>query len=125
MENNTAEVANPTIVLTGRLALALRNMRNATADKQLQRLLGIAQFDASIMDNFDLDAYAQESGYDQGVPEAYTVDPEVRDERRAAAAQAAQAQQAMAAGNETMKALGQQNVGKMIDEASMEMGEMD
>jgi ABC-type branched-subunit amino acid transport system ATPase component len=100
-------------------------MRNATADRQLQRLLSIAQFDATVMDNFDLDAYAQESGYDQGVPEAYTVDPEVRDERRAAAAQAAQAQQAMAMGNETMRAMGQNNLGKLMDESAMEMSEME
>jgi hypothetical protein len=125
MENNTAEVANPTIVLTGRLALALRNMRNATADRQLQRLLAIAQFDPSVMDNFDLDAYAQESGYDQGVPEAYTVDPEVRDEMRQARAEQAQAQQAMAMGNETMKAMGQQNLGKLMDESTAEMAEME
>ena len=77
------------------------------------------------MDNFDLDAYAQESGYDQGVPEAYTVDPEVRDEMRQARAEQAQAQQAMAMGNETMKAMGQQNLGKLMDESSAEMGEME
>jgi len=125
VENNVAEVPNPRIVLTGRLALALRNMRNATADRQLQRLIGLAQVDPSILDNFDMDAYAQSSAYDQGVPTEYTVDPETRDEMREFRAQQAQAQQAMAMGNETMKAMGQQNVGRLMDEASMEMGEME
>jgi hypothetical protein len=125
VEGNVAEVPNPTIVLTGRLALALRNMRNATADRQLQRLIGLAQVDPSILDNFDMDAYAQSSAYDQGVPTEYTVDPEQRDEMRQFRAQQAQAQQAMQMGNETMKSMGQQNVGKLMDEASMEMGEME
>jgi hypothetical protein len=124
VENNVAEVPNPRIVLTGRLALALRNMRNATADKQLQRLLSLAQFDPSVMDNFDLDMYAQDTSYDQGVPTQYLIDPEQRDEMREFRAQQAQAQQAMAMGNETMKAMGQQNVGKIIDESSAESAEM-
>jgi hypothetical protein len=100
-------------------------MRNATADRQLQRLIGLAQVDPSILDNFDMDAYAQSSAYDQGVPTEYTVDPEQRDEMRQFRAQQAQAQQAMQMGNETMKSMGQQNVGKLMDEASMEMGEME
>ena len=124
VEDNVAEVANPTIIMTGRLALALRNMRNATADRQLQRLAGLAQLDPSILDNFDMDAYAQNSAHDQGVPTEYTVDPEQRDEMREFRAQQQQAQQAMAMGNETMKAMGQQNVGKLMDESAGEMGEM-
>lgn len=124
VENNVAEVPNPRIVLTGRLALALRNMRNATADRQLQRLLSLAQFDPSVMDNFDLDMYAQDTSYDQGVPTQYVIDPEQRDEMREFRAQQAQAQQAMQMGNETMKAMGQQNVGKIIDESSAESAEM-
>jgi len=125
VENNVAEVPNPRIVLTGRLALALRNMRNATADRQLQRLLQLAQFDPSVMDNFDLDAYAQDTSYDQGVPTQYVIDPEQRDEMREFRAQQQQAQQAMAMGNETMKAMGQQNVGRLMDESAGEMGGME
>jgi polyhydroxyalkanoate synthesis regulator phasin len=123
-EGNVAEVANPRIVLTGRLALALRSMRNATADRQLQRLLSLAQFDPSVMDNFDLDQYAQDTSYDQGIPTQFVVDPEVRDEMRAQRAQAQQAQQAMAMGNETMRALGQQNVGRLIEESAGETAGM-
>ena len=71
-----------------------------------------------------MDAYAQNSAHDQGVPTEYTVDPEQRDEMREFRAQQQQAQQAMAMGNETMKAMGQQNVGKLMDESAGEMGEM-
>jgi hypothetical protein len=124
IENNVAEVPNPSIVMTGRLALALRNMRNATTDRQLQRLAGLAQLDPSILDNFDMDAYAQSSAYDQGVPTEYTVDPEVRDEMREFRAQQAQAQQALMQGNETMKAMGGANVGKIIDQSTSETGPM-
>jgi hypothetical protein len=71
-----------------------------------------------------MDAYAQNTAHDQGVPSEYTVDPEVRDQTREFRAQQQQAAQAMQMGNETMKAMGQNNVGRLMDESSAESAEM-
>ena len=91
--NGMAEVPPPKVVYQSRIALAIRQAETAAADRMIERAMGVAQLDPSILDNIDLDAYVRHGGRNDGVSEELLRPEKQRDDMRQ---QRAEAQAAMA-----------------------------
>lgn len=88
------QLAVPRIVINSRVTLAIKSLRNAGVQNTLQTLMPLAETNPQILDNFDLDKLARDTGRNFGMPEkdfrAMKDVIEIRDQR----AQQQQAQQA-------------------------------
>lgn len=94
-EDGSVEIPNPEIIMGGRLSLAIKNLRNKTADAQMMRVSQLATLEPSVLDNIDFDKIVRGTSFDSGFNVEYLKDDkdvvEIREQR--AAAQQAQAQQ--------------------------------
>ena len=88
-----AEVPPPKVVYQSRMALAIRQVETAAADRMVERAVGLAQIDPSGLDNIDTDKWIRTTGRNDGVSEDLLVPEKIRDERRGARAQAQLEQQ--------------------------------
>lgn len=117
VEGQYAEVPNPTISFSGKLALAYKLMKNAQADKQLARLGQVAQMNPGVLDLWNWDEWAKDTTLNANVPPRYILDDEqvaaIRQQRAEQQAQQQQMQMAM----EAAKAAGPDNVAKLIESA--------
>jgi hypothetical protein len=104
VEDNMAEIPNPSVEMTSKLALAIKASRNFTADQQMMRIANIASFDPSVFDNVNLDKYVRMTALNSGFPADILNDEEQTENIRNQRAQAAQQQQAAMMMNEQMKA---------------------
>lgn len=97
MRGRMAEVPDPKVSFTSRLALAIKALRNIAADRTLERDIQIAPLRPDILDNYNFDRMARDGGLANGMPAEWFVDEEERDaiRQQRAEAQAAQAQMAM------------------------------
>lgn len=70
-EGNFGVVQTPVIVLTGKLSLAIKRMRNYNTDLQLQRIASISQFNPEVLDRVNFDKLVVGTSFDSGLPAEY------------------------------------------------------
>jgi len=115
IEGNMAEVPNPAVSFSGKLALAYNQLKNTQADKQLQRLAAIAQLNPSVMDVWNFDAWAKDTSLNANVsPEYIRDDEEVQMMREQRAQQQQMAQQAQMM-SEAAKAVGPEATKEFVE----------
>ena len=91
-----AEVPDPKVTFTSRLALAIKALRNIAADRSLERDMQVAQARPDILDNYNFDRMTRDGALANGMPAEWLLDEEERDGMRAQRAQAMAQQQQMA-----------------------------
>lgn len=114
VEGGFAEVPNPSVMMSGKLALAIRQMQNTNADRQLQRLAQVAQLNPAVMDVWDFDAWAKDTTFNAGVPAQYIKDDETIAQEREMRAQQQMAQQQQQMALEAAKAAGPENIRDLV-----------
>jgi len=91
VKGKVREVPPPKVIYQSRVALAIRQAESASADRLVERAMGVARMDPGAMDNIDLDMYIRMSGRNDGAPEGMLRPLKERDKMREA--RAAQEQQ--------------------------------
>lgn len=86
-------VADPEIIYSSRIALAIKALENNAFDRDLETLMPLIQIAPDAVDNYDLDEIVRDRSRNNGLPARWMRDLEEVEEMRAARAQAA-AQQA-------------------------------
>lgn len=104
---------DPAVSFTSRLALAIKQLRNLSFQRQIQSDAQLAQFRPDILDNYNFDLITRDSARNNGVPAEWLLDEDKVAEMRQARAQAQQAQQAMMLAEQGSKAV--KNVGGMAE----------
>lgn len=126
VQNGYASVPNPVITMSGKLALAIKQLKNTTSDRQLQRLMAMSQANPAILDIWNFDAWAKDSSFNAGVDAAYIRDDEevkqIRDQR-AQAQQAQQQQQMMLAAGKVIGPDNIKNLAQNMPELAKQMGQ--
>lgn len=102
-------VPSPNVDFTSRLALAVQQLNNLGFERQIEGDMVIAQFDPSIMDNYDWDRITRDRSRGNGMPTGWLRDEKQVQEMRQARAEAAAAAQGMAMAEQASKAV--KNVG--------------
>lgn len=89
-------VPDPKVSFTSRMALAIKALRNVSADRTFERDMQIAAVRPDILDNYNFDRISRDSALNNGMPSEWLTDEDERDAMRAQRAEAAQAAQTMA-----------------------------
>ena len=110
------------VMYLGRLALALRTLESEGLAQLMLEWSPMAEV-SDFMDNLDTDTAFRDSGRNRGVPATWLKDTDERDAKRAADAQAAQAQQMIAMAPELAKAA--KAGSKKAEEGSLTQGVLD
>jgi len=116
-EDGTVEIPLPGVVMGSRLALAIKNLRNINLDMTMQRLVGLAQFDPSVLDIVDFDAVAKGSCFDSNFVADYMRNDDDIAQIRQGRAMAAQAQQQAQMMMEGAKILPEKVIQDAVDES--------
>lgn len=106
LENGYAKIPNPGITLSGKLALALKNLKNKAGDFQLQRLLGVADANPNVLDVWNWDEWAKTTSINSGVDSSFLNSQEKIDEIRNSRMRAAQQQMMAKTAIDAAKAAG-------------------
>lgn len=110
VNGSMAEVPDPKVTFTSRLALAIKSLRNVAAERTMERTMErdmqLAAVRPDILDNYDFDRMVRDGALANGMPADWLVDEQERDAQRQAKAQAAQQQQQMAMMEQGAKAVG-------------------
>lgn len=104
-EGNTI-VPAPKVVYQSRIALAIRNFETAAADRMVERALGVAQVDPSILDSIDMDSYIRLSARNDGVSEDVLRPKEMVQQLRDQRAQQAEEQRQLEQAQQAAQAAG-------------------
>lgn len=104
-------VPDPTVVYTSRLALAIKQLRNASFERQFQGDLQLASVRPDVLDNYNFDVITRDRARNNGMPAEWLMDEKAVAEMRAQRAQAQQASQMTSMLEQGSKAV--KNVGGM------------
>lgn len=101
------DVPNPSVTYTSRLALAIRQLRTLSADRQIARLIEVASAGKpEVLDTVDWSKWARGTTLDSGMPSEYILSEEQMQQIAEARAQAMAQQQQMQMIAEGAKAAG-------------------
>lgn len=109
VKGNMATIPTPNVDFTSRLALAVKQLQTMGLDRHMSQMLTVAQFDPSVLDNYNWDNISRDSARNNNVPSSWLREEKAVQQVRAARAQAQQAAQSMALaeqGSKTVKNLG-------------------
>lgn len=119
LEGNFATVPNPAVTMTGKLALALKNIKNKAGDLQLQRLLGVASIKPEVLDVWNWDSWAKTTSFYSGVDSSFINSEKEIEQIRTARAQAQQQQMMMQNMIQAAKAAGPENTKELVQKMGM------
>ena len=116
VENGFATVPNPIITMSGKLAIAIKQLKNTASSQTLQGLSQVAQMKPDVLDIWNFDNWSKDFAFNAGVDPNYINSDDdvsqIRQQRQQA--QAAQAQQQMLM--EGAKTLGPDGVQKVMQQ---------